>query len=371
VHFIALQEECDYFVAAPEVGAQGTPHIQFYLAFKKKKTFAFVAKATQKKARLFIKRGTCKQASDYCLKGEFSWVKGVDNSLDPLFGLNLSPDTIVFGVLPKEQQEAGGAAASEVWADNIELALSGRIEEITPMHRVLHYHRYEQLVERNKPKPKRLTWRRGESPNLWIYGPTGTGKSHKARELYPDLYEKMLNKWWENYNDEDEVLLEDVGESHASWIGDFIKIWADIYPFRNECKYGSKMLRPKVIIVTSNYHPKELFPAPNVHLPILDRFKLMELTEKYDYPDEVPEGGPVLEVAPRENFPMFDVVREMFAVEDADDIPLGPIPKLPGVYPVYGWSGRVIGLDDRPHDRYGSSNDSSEESEIDVVNFSQ
>jgi len=320
VHFIALQEDCDYFVAAPEVGAQGTPHIQFYVAFKKKRTFTHISKALQKKAFLFIKRGTCKQASDYCLKGEYAWVKGADNSSDPLFGLNLSPDTIVYGVLPEEQNEAGNSKNEEIWAANIQLAIDGRFDEMTPSHQVLHHRRYEELRDRRRQKPKRLAWKRGFSPNLWIYGPTGTGKSYKARELYPELYEKMLNKWWENYNDEEQVLLEDVGQSHAAWIGDFLKIWADVYPFRSEVKYGSKMLRPKVVIVTSNYHPSELFPDPNVCEPIMDRFKLMFLDKKFDHPGEDLN----VEEVPVPNYPMFDVVKEMFNVERADDIPRGP-----------------------------------------------
>jgi len=309
-----MQEKANYIVAAPEVGAQGTPHIQFYIAFKKQETFCTVSKLTQKKARLFIKMGSNKQASDYCLKGEYSWRKGAtDNHLDPLFGINLSPDTLVYGEIPPEQTANATDAASEIWAHNLELALEGRLEEMTPKHRVLYYKNYENAYERSRPKPKRLTWRRGESPNLWIYGPTGTGKSYKARELYPDLYEKMLNKWWDHYCDENEVLLEDVGQSHAAWIGDFIKIWADIYPFRGEIKCSTKMLRPGVIIVTSNYHPRELFPDPNVHLPIMDRFQMMEMKEVFNPTPAVVE-----------NYPMFDVVKDLFSVSRADRIPLGP-----------------------------------------------
>lgn len=260
--------------------------------------------------------GSNKQASDYCLKGEYAWRKGAtDNHLDELFGINLSPETLVYGEVPPEQTARATEAAADIWSSNLELALEGRLEEMTPKHRVQFYKHYEAAYERSRPKPKRLTWRRGESPNLWIYGPTGTGKSYKARELYPDLYEKMLNKWWDHYDDEEEILLEDVGESHAAWIGDFIKVWADIYPFRGEVKNSTKLLRPQIVIVTSNYHPKELFPNPNVHLPIMDRFKMMHLTDVYN-PDAV--------VPPQENYPMFDVVREMFAVQTADEIPRGP-----------------------------------------------
>ena len=41
----------------------------------------------------------------------------------------------------------------------------------------------------------------------------------------------MNNKWWESYEGEDTILIEDVGRTHE-WMGDFLKIWADKYGFR-------------------------------------------------------------------------------------------------------------------------------------------
>lgn len=89
----------------------------------------------------------------------------------------------------------------------------------------------------------------------------------------------MNNKWWEGYDGQDVVLIEDVGQTHL-WMGDFLKIWADRYGFRAEIKNDSCVLRPKKIIVTSNYHPDELWPDKNVADPILRRFKLRLFAEK-------------------------------------------------------------------------------------------
>lgn len=115
----------------------------------------------------------------------------------------------------------------------------------------------------------------------------------------------------------------------STWIGDFLKEWADIYPFNAEFKGGSftKGIRPKVLIVTSNYTPKELFPDPNVHLPIYDRFKMVEMTKRYIPEDLViiPDSPPRREILTEvQEFPMFPVVREIFSVSNACDIPIGP-----------------------------------------------
>ena len=96
---------------------------------------------------------------------------------------------------------------------------------------------------------------------IWIYGLPGIGKSFDIRRYCRDkglgLYDKAHNKWWDGYSTEEVVIMDDVHPSDRSWITKFLKTWADAYPFKAETKGGSIMIRPKWLIVTSNFEIHE------------------------------------------------------------------------------------------------------------------
>ena len=50
-----------------------------------------------------------------------------------------------------------------------------------------------------------------DGPEVWVFwGATGTGKSRRAFETWPDAYRKMTNdKWWDGYHGEETVIFDD------------------------------------------------------------------------------------------------------------------------------------------------------------------
>ena len=124
-------------------------------------------------------------------------------------------------------------------------------------------------IQRQSIKPEAL----GEMDNLYIWGDTGVGKSHYVHDQYPGAFKKSANKWWDGYAGEDTVYIEDVPKD---WVGvHVLKNWADKWPFPAEVK-GSSLgqIRPKKIIITSNYCIHELSDDPQIIGPLLRRFKV-------------------------------------------------------------------------------------------------
>lgn len=246
--------ECKYLICGREIGENGTPHLQGFVIFNANKRLN-AARRISPRAHWELARGTNEQAAEYCKK-ELNYVET--------------------GSLPRNTAQQA-QDQKEVWADFIRSCKEGTSEVEHPGKHV----KYNTYVGRTyQPVLEALDSYSG----LWYYGEPGCGKSRLARAKYPDIYDKIVNKWWDGYLKEPSVLIDDISLDHK-FIGSFLKRWVDHYPYRAEVKNGSKVLRPERLIVTSNYTIREIWGDDPVLCTALERrFTFIDFNKGEQFP---------------------------------------------------------------------------------------
>lgn len=249
-----VKVECQYLVYGKEVGEEGTPHLQGYVYFKSLKSFKQIKTLLGDRYHIEAQRGSTEQAADYCKKdGDFHEV----------------------GVVPMSQKKKG-EAGKRVYEEAFELAKQGKIDEIPEPLRTRFYGTYKRIRADHQVVPEALPTLEHE----WYWGESGTGKTRKAREENPGAYLKNPNKWWCGYVDQAVVVIDEWAPTHEC-LAPHLKQWADHHPFCAETKGASLCIRPKKIIVTSNYSPEQCFPKEEDLEPIRRRFHVVQFSEPF------------------------------------------------------------------------------------------
>lgn len=235
---------CMYQVFGYEVGEEGTPHLQGFITFKKPKRLSGMKKINAR-AHWEEARGESWEAADYCKKdGDFWEVGNV-----PKQGKRTDLERVVDMV--KE-----GKSIKEIAEEHpVEVIKFGRgIRDL----QLLLANPYEHITVRG----------------VWYYGAPGTGKSHKARADHPDAYIKPQNKWFDGYQGQKVIILDDLD---TNVLGHYLKIWADKYSCSGETKGGTVNLQHELFIVTSNYSIEKLWPDDlEMQQAIRRRFKVTQ-----------------------------------------------------------------------------------------------
>lgn len=262
----------NYIIFAREIApTTGTLHLQGYMQFEKKKYFSTIVKCLPG-CHITKVNGSSQDNINYCNK--------VDN------------EPYEWGIV---RSIARGRAKQQAdWAFLINKAEEGDllyIKENHPREYLVYFNTFKKIqVENLKPVAKV----RG---CFWIWGKPRVGKSRYCHQTWPNAYWKNANKWWDGYKGELEVVLDDLG---TPVLGELLKRWADRYKVIAEVKTSATALVYETFVVTSNFHPDELFrELPQVTREALrERFQIIELlgysgdqafaVDPLDPADEVP-----------------------------------------------------------------------------------
>lgn len=267
---VTLDPSCKCLWVGKEVGEEkGTPHLQGAVSF-------FEAKSFEQMKRMFTRAdleqksevSTFAQMYDYTAKGQQSkdeWHRL--RTKGPNYGLNA--DVFQHGMRPMDPRDKG-EAQQERAKRNLAAMMEGRLEDVDP---TVVASSLSALKFGAMEMKKRL------NPQLPIKGPRGTrhewhwGVPNAGKTTYParewgathSIYKHASDgdKWWDDYNFEDITVIEDVDESYAHQAR-FFKFLLDQEPFRAQVKGSSLMIRPGKVIVTSNFHPRQIWKG--VHL---------------------------------------------------------------------------------------------------------
>ncbi|QNG41101.1 replication-associated protein [Antarctic virus 2_I_GPYANKsw002Ad] len=254
-HLLSTAYNCVYAVVQQE--KVETVHFQCCIGFKNQTAFNTVQKLIGKGIHIDPSRNAM-AAFKYCQK-DASRVAGTK--------------PMVFGIPLACKNVAGDTAARTKLL--LELGPKAAIDEgLIPFEKLPQllkaYAAYEGLIK----KPALEGFK-----NEWHWGVPGSGKSYQARERFPDAYLKTKTKWWDGYLGEETVIIEEmspdkIGASH-------MKEWADIYDYACEGKGTTTRIRPKRIIVTSNYSIEQCWPNPQDHDAIKRRFEVHEYKDPF------------------------------------------------------------------------------------------
>lgn len=263
---LITDQRLNFLFASLETGESGTPHYQGYLELKRHKLRTTVKNMLPANPHLETRSGTAQEALIYCLKDvnptdyldipqEYS-----SDSIPSFLPLTALPTTITINTASQSLNAILQSPKSKKpKKDDRLLALKEAIDtgksniELTeldfPMWLQYSKHLDSYRVLKSKPRNHPVEV-------IVIWGPTGTGKSKYAFDHYPNAYWKQRSNWWDNYADDETVILDEF----YGWIPfDMLLRICDRYPLLLETKGGQVNFTAKRIVFTSNSIPESWY----------------------------------------------------------------------------------------------------------------
>jgi len=234
----SLESSCKYAILGREVGERGTPHLQGYCIFTTGCSFNTVKDRLNPRVHVEVSRGSPRENRRYCRKDGEYWEHGECPNSGPSTGAGPNRD---------ELSTEFNTAMVEGRRGLVRFATERPGTWIFHGHVMLrNYYELQDSVQRDSISVD------------WFFGPPGSGKSRRAHETLPEAYIKdPRTKWWNGYKLETDCIIDDFGPGGID-INHLLR-WFDRYKCHVETKGGMLPLHATKFIVTSNFHPRQLF----------------------------------------------------------------------------------------------------------------
>lgn len=252
---ISLNECSTYYIIGKEIcPSTENNHLQGYAYFKNAITGgSFLKKIIDPEAHIEKAKGSAFQNFEYCSKDK---------------------DFVEFGKRPKQ----GERVDLEELADKIK---SGEktVKELTEDNPYA-YHKFGRTLDKLEGIKKNKVFRKEMTQGIWLYGPTGTGKSHRAFTMFGEFsvsthyLHTTSEKWWDGYEGQDIVIINDFrGEIP---FGELLQL-VDKWPYTVPRRYiGPIQFIATKLIITSSMHPD------NVYHNIAQTDRIDQLHRRFD-----------------------------------------------------------------------------------------
>lgn len=294
-----------YIVAGYEIGAEGTPHIQGYVEFEKKKRMTAVKKILSDRCHMEMRRRPADRASNYCKKGDQDkneWKELHEEG--PNFGKNAS--FWEWGTISEPEQ-----GARKDLRELCEGILSGdkSVDEICVSDPWM-FHLYGRTLNKAEDLMMRKLFRTKMTQGIWLHGETGGGKSHAAfKDFHPDTHYVWPNdgKWWDSYKQQEVVIINDFrGEIPYNTLLQLLDKWPMNVARRNR---EPMPFLSKKIIITSSLPPHAVYNRRQEEDNIAQLLRRIEVIELQKCDRSTPPGNTKAGVADYENDEFMEEIR--------------------------------------------------------------
>nr|QLM00364.1 replication-associated protein [Goose circovirus] len=222
-------DNCKFAIVGEEKGdREGTPHLQGFLSLRKNAKAAALEEKLGGRAWLSRARGSDEDNEEYCSKESTYLRVGEPNREGRSSDLSDAASDVLAG-LPITDVARKYPTTYVMFGRGLE--------------------RLRQLIVE--------TARDWKTEVIVLIGRPGSGKSRYAFEFSArEKYYKSRGKWWDGYNGQDVVVMDDF----YGWLpyDDLLRI-CDRYPLRVEYKGGMTQFVSKTLIITSNREPRDWY----------------------------------------------------------------------------------------------------------------